>query len=93
MTVMVLMAVDELYGFHSQIENIKVGVPQGSCLGLFRFLTYINDLLRVVKRSTTSMHAGDTNLCFKFKRLYRLDEALNEDLSDLDTWMVGDKLM
>ena len=79
-------------GVDSQIENIDIGVPQGSCLGPLLFLVYINDLPRAVKNSTTSMYADDTSLCFKSKDLSRLNEALNEDLSCLDAWLINNKL-
>ena len=38
------------------------------------------------------MYADDTNLCFKPKDLFRLNEALNEDLSLLDAWLINNKL-
>ena len=79
-------------GVDSQIENISIGVPQGSCLGPLLFLVYINDLPRAVKNSTTSMYADHTHLCFKSKDLSRLNEALNEDLSRLDAWLISNKL-
>ena len=79
-------------GVDSQIENIDIGVPQGSCLGPLLFLVYINDLPRAVKNSTISMYADDTSLCFKSKDLSRLNEALNEDLSCLDAWLINNKL-
>ena len=79
-------------GVHSQIENIEIGVPQGSCLGSLLFLVYINDLPRALNNSIISMYADDTSLCFKSKDLSRLNEALNEDLSHLDTWMISNKL-
>ena len=67
-------------------------MPQGSCLGPLLFLAYINDLQRVVKNSTISMYADDTSLYFKSKDLSRLNEALNEDLSRLDAWLISNKL-
>ena len=79
-------------GVDSQIENIDIGVPQGSCLGPLLFLVSINDLPRAVKNSTISMYADDTSLCFKSKDLSRLNEELNEDLSCLDAWLINNKL-
>ena len=38
------------------------------------------------------MYADDASLWFKSKDLSRLNEALNEDLSHLDTWMISNKL-
>ena len=36
--------------------------------------------------------SNNTSLCFKSKDLSRLNEALNEDLSHPDTWMISNKL-
>ena len=37
------------------------------------------------------MYADDTSLYFKSKNLFRLNEALNEDLSRLDAWLISNK--
>ena len=76
----------------SQIKSINIGVPQGLCLGPLLFLVYNNDLPRAVKNSVTSMYADDTSLCFESMVLSRLNEALNEDLSRLDAWLISNKL-
>ena len=67
-------------------------MPQGSYLGPLLFLVYINDLPRAVKNSTISMYADDKSLYFKSKDLSWLNEALNEDLSRLDAWLISNKL-
>ena len=79
-------------GFDSNIGNIDVGVPQGSCLGPLLFLIYINDLPQVVKASTVSMYADVTSLALKSQDISQLNETINDDLRRLDSWMQGNKL-
>ena len=69
-------------GVASDIKDIEVGVPQGSCLGLLPFLIYINDLPLAVQGSTVFMYADDTSLCHQY-----------DDITQLkDTWLQGNKL-
>ena len=76
----------------SDINDIEVGVPQGSCLGPLLFLIYINDLPRAVQGSTVSMHADDTSLCHQSNDITQLNKAINNDLRHLDSWLQGNKL-
>ena len=50
-------------GVASDIQDVEVGVPQGSCVGPLLFLIYINDLPLAVQGLTVSMYADDTSLC------------------------------
>ena len=79
-------------GVASDIEDIEVGVPQGSCLGPLLFLIYINDLPQAVQGSTVSMYADDTSLCHQSNDITQLNKAINNDLRHLDTWLQGNKL-
>ena len=79
-------------GVDPEIGEVEVGVPQGSCLGPFLFLIYINDLPSAVQCSTASMYADDTSLCLKSKDISQLNEAINDDLEHLDSWLKGNEL-
>ena len=39
-----------------------------------------------------SMYADDTSLCYQSHDVTRLNEAINSDLTKLDTWLQGNKL-
>ena len=56
-------------GLGSEVNYVKVGVPQGSCLGLLLFLVYVNDLPCSAKNPTVSMYADDTSISYKSKTL------------------------
>ena len=76
----------------SNIKEIEVGVPQGSCLGPLLFLVYINDLPCIMENSKVSMYADDTSLYYSSSDISQLNDALNEDLKKLDRWLKGNKL-
>ena len=79
-------------GVDSNVAEIEVGVPQGSCLGPLLFLIYINDLPQAVQDSSVTMYANDTSLCHQSHDLTQLNEAINSDLKKLETWLNGNKL-
>ena len=69
-----------------------MGAPQGSCLGPLLFLIYINNLPEAVQGSSVAMYANDTSLFHQSRDLTQLNEAINSDLSKLETWLQGNKL-
>ena len=64
-------------GFDSDIRNIDLGAPQGSCSGPLLFSIYINGLPQVANASTVSMYADDTAITFQSQDISHLNETIN----------------
>ena len=62
-------------------------MPQGSFLGTLLLLIYINDLPHAIQNSAVSMYADDTNLCYQTSGINNLNNAINNDLMQFDTWL------
>jgi len=79
-------------GFHSDLQNINIGVPQGSVLGPLLSLIYINDLNNVIKYCKVHHFADDTNLLCINKSFTRLNKHINIDLKNLSSWLIANKI-
>ena len=75
-------------GFDSNVQNISIGVPQGSVLGPLLFLIYIN----AIKYSTVHHFADDTNLLTTSNKLKSIRKHLNLDLRFLCNWLTANKI-
>ena len=76
----------------SSIDNVVFGVPQGSVLGSFLFLIYINDIYRCVSGEKLKLFADDTNLLISGIDFSELEIKANACLQKMETWFVANKL-
>ena len=79
-------------GVDSSVQDINIGVPQGSCLGPLLFLIYIHDLPRALKNSKVSMFADDTSLSHQSNNISELNEVINQELKLVEKWLNVNKL-
>ena len=63
----------------SDPKQIAVSVPQGSVLGSFLFLVYINDLLLSIKTCILDLFADDATLSASDPSILNLTNCLNAD--------------
>ena len=52
----------------------------------------ISDLPQAAQDSSETMYADDTSFCRQSHDLTQLNEAINTDLRELETWLQGNKL-
>ena len=74
-----------LNGQNSSWTNVHAGVPQGSVLGPFLFLIYINDLSDNLI-SNAKLFADDTSLFSVVHDVNTSAKELNDDLKKVNDW-------
>lgn len=81
-------------GKRSSGSVVSMGVPQGSILGPFLFLVYINDLPLVVEdKHGIVLFADDTSLLFKVKRHSQTLDEVNIAISRVVEWFEANNLL
>jgi len=68
--------------FISNSKFVNAGVPQGSVLGPFLFLMFINDLADDL-HSISRLFADDTSLSYSSTLQNKIENVLNNDLQTL----------
>ena len=82
----------KIAGTSSNAQTLHCGVPQGSNLGPLLFLIYINDLPNCLETTHASMFADDTNLACEGDSSEQIEQKLNNDLNNVQTWLTSNKL-
>ena len=79
--------------FSSSLENIIIGILQGSILGVLSFLIMINDLLLSVPPAIADLFADDSQMFFSASNLTELIEITNNCLPKIIGWYSANRLL
>jgi exonuclease III len=80
-------------GSSSHKKTLTTGVPQGSILGPFLFLIYVNDFNRCTKHFSMIHYADDTTLTTTINTAHTdTSDTITNNLSQIYTWLCANKL-
>lgn len=71
----------------SNVENVEIGVPQGSKLSNLLFILYINDIVKLSDEVEFVMYADDTSITAVGNTIHEASEKMNKVLKIVDDWL------
>ena len=79
--------------FISNTNDVLVGVPQGSILGLLLFIIFLNDVTEVISSAKIIKYADDTVIYAADKDIKVIKSKLSTDLNAIADWLHQNALM
>ena len=77
----------------SDIENINVGVPQGSLLGPVLFMLFVNDISQHVHLGTCNLYADDCLVYCTGDNVDDVSDKLQQCVHDVSNWYSENNLL
>ena len=78
-------------GFLSSSYTLSCGVPQGTLLGLYYSILYINDLPNCLLNCEPWMYTDDTHLTYASDNAHNLQTNLSADFENVHNWLIKSK--
>ena len=77
----------------TDLKYVTCGVPQGSILGPYLCLVYVNDLPNATLLLDLIMFADDPSLFFKHKDIKHLSTVVNNELVNIRDWFTANSYL
>ena len=79
-------------GISSEVRNVLIGTPQGSCISPLLFSIYTNDLITFLTNPTNVLYADDTTIVTTAVETISLETITNNYLQRVISWSNFNKL-
>ena len=73
-------------------KDIVCGVPQGSVLGPFLFILYVNDITNTSDVLDFILFADDITILYSHSNVEKQINLINEGLNEVSNWFKANKL-
>jgi hypothetical protein len=77
----------------SDVETVRIGVPQGSILGPILYLIYVNDFVAAIADCYSSLYADDTSVLVTEQANTNIKNAVCKKLSEIKQLFSSHKLV